>query len=345
LKPVHVHVSVHVSVRALTLALLLLLAPSVGAQDRVGPVVTSLTIFAGTETGLWRSSDWGYRWEKAQGSDRGDSLKEVGPVRSILALGPKVYIGADTGLYVSEDFGQTWTRSGLTTPVMAVLPSGYPLSDPTLFAGTSAGLLKSVDGAKTFTPTAVRDTGVYRLEWPGPALIMATARGVMVSKDAATNVDAVGSGLPAGEVRALAVSSYFAMDPVMFAGVGAAGVHRTQDGGKTWTPSGLEGQSVTDLAWLGPLLFAAADRGLFRSEDAGKTWTPLGEGLKGITPLRLMFPLAPDSAAEAFVGTDHGVYRTGDGGLRWLRAGLDEERILCLGTFPPPERPQKGRKR
>jgi ligand-binding sensor domain-containing protein len=334
---VRVHLLVHV------LGLIACAAPLL-AQERVGPVVTSLTIFAGTETGLWRSSDWGYRWEKVQGTDRGDSLKEVGPVRSILALGPKVYIGAETGLYVSEDFGQTWTRTSLTTPVTAVLPSRYPLSDPTLFAGTSTGLLKSVDAAKTFLPTAIRDAAIYRLEWPGPALIVATARGVMVSKDAATNADGLGTGLPPGEVRALAVSSYFMVDPVMFAGVGAAGVHRSQDGGKTWSPSGLEGQAVTDLAWLGPILFAVSDKGLFRSEDAGKTWTPLGEGLKGDTPARMMFPLAPDSAAEFFVGTDRGVFRTNDGGLRWLKAGLDEERVLCLGTFPPPDKPQKVRK-
>ena len=313
-------------------------------QDRSGPVVTTLTIFAGTESGLWRSTDWGYRWERVQGASGGEDLRALGAVRSILALGPRVYVGAETGLLISDDFGQTWTRGSLSVPVSAVLPSRYPQSDPTVFAATSAGLLRSPDGGRTFAPTAVRDTWVHRLEWPGPALVIATASGVLVSKDGATTFTGPGAGLPPGEVRAMALSSFFIVDPVLFAAVGATGVHRSSDGGATWTPSGLSGHTVTDLVWLGPFLYAAGDHGLFRSEDAGRTWSPFGEGLKGVAPVRLLFPLAPESGAEAFVGTDHGVYRTGDGGMRWAAAGLKDEKVLCIGTFPAPERPQKGRR-
>jgi hypothetical protein len=311
-----------------------------------GPVVTTLTIFAGTESGLWRSSDWGHRWQRvagASGASDGVAI-EFGAVRSILALGPRVYVGADTGLFVSDDFGATWTRGALTVPVSAVLPSRYPQSDPTVFAATSAGLLRSPDGGRTFAATSVRDW-VHRLEWPGPALVVATASGVLVSKDGASTFGGPGVGLPAGEVRAMALSSFFIVDPVLFAAVGAFGVHRSSDGGETWTPSGLSGHTVTDLVWLGPFLYAAADRGLFRSEDAGRTWSPLGEGLKGVVPVRILFPLAPDSGAEAFLGTNQGVYRTADGGMRWESAGMKDEKVLCLGTFPAPERPQKDRRR
>lgn len=312
-----------------------------------GPVVTTLTIFAGTETGLWRSSDWGHRWQRvagASGASDGVAI-EFGAVRSILALGPRVYVGAETGLFVSDDFGVTWTRGALTVPVSAVLPSRYPQSDPTVFAATSAGLLRSQDGGRTFAPTPVSDMRVHRVEWPGPALVVATARGVLVSKDGATTFAGPGTGLPPGEVRAMALSSFFIVDPVLFAAVGATGVYRSSDGGASWTASGLAGHSVTDLVWLGPFLYAASDRGLFRSEDAGRTWSPLGEGLKGAVPARLLFPLAPDSGAEAFLGTDHGVYRTADGGMRWESVGLKDEKVLCIGTFPAAERPQKGRRR
>jgi photosystem II stability/assembly factor-like uncharacterized protein len=335
-------VNVRVPVVVLVLGMIAGAAPLLAQLS--GPVVTTLTIFAGTESGLWRSTDWGYRWERVLGARGGESLKEIGAVRSILALGPRVYVGADTGLLVSDDFGQTWTRGSLNVPVSAVLPSRYPQSDPTVFAATSAGLLRSPDGGRTFAATAVRDTWVHRLEWPGPALVIATARGVLVSKDGATTFTGPGSGMPAGEVRAMALSSFFIVDPVLFAAVGATGVHRSSDGGATWTPSGLSGHTVTDLVWLGPFLYAASDRGLFRSEDAGRTWSPLGEGLQGVVPVRLLFPLAPDSGAEAFVGTDHGVYRTADGGMRWASAGMKDEKVLCIGTFPAPERPQKGRR-
>jgi photosystem II stability/assembly factor-like uncharacterized protein len=336
--------------RATSFVLVLVLGLTAGATPLLaqlsGPVVTTLTIFAGTETGLWRSTDWGHRWQRVSGASGAvDGVPiEFGAVRSILALGPRVYVGAEAGLFVSDDFGQTWKRGALTVPVSAVLPSRYPQSDPTVFAATSAGLLRSPDGGQTFAATSVRDTWVHRLEWPGPALVIATARGVLVSKDGATTFEGPGAGLPPGEVRAMALSSFFIVDPVLFAAVGSSGVHRSSDGGATWKPSGLDGQAITDLVWLGPFLYAASDRGLFRSEDAGRTWLPLGEGLKGVVPVRILFPLAPESGAEAFLGTAQGVYRTADGGMRWESMGLKDEKVLCLGTFPPPVRENRKRR-
>ena len=72
---VHVHVNGMIARAA---SLLLLLAPITPAAQLSGPVVTTLTIFAGTESGLWRSTDWGYRWERVLGASGGESLREVG---------------------------------------------------------------------------------------------------------------------------------------------------------------------------------------------------------------------------------------------------------------------------
>jgi photosystem II stability/assembly factor-like uncharacterized protein len=291
-----------------------------------GPIATSLTLFAGSANGLWRSRDWGGSWEKAR----------PGEWRSVVPMGPQVFAGGPGGVTRSDDFGVTWTEVSADTPVLDILPSRYFLADPVVLAGTTTGLLKSDDGGRTFRPTGVTGTPVYRLDWPGPALLMATGRGVLLSPDSGATVTTVTAGLPAGEARALALSSFFSVDPVMFAGVGSHGVFRSGDAGKTWTPAGLTDHTVNDLVWLGPTLYAATDQGLFRSEDLGKKWTPLAEGLAGRAALRLMFPLAPDSGAEAFLGTDQGVFRTTDGGHRWMKTGLESEHVLCLATFPPP---------
>ena len=186
---------------------------------------------------------------------------------------------------------QTWKRGALTVPVSAVLPSRYPQSDPTVFAATSAGLLRSPDGGRNVR----RHRGPRHLGAP-PRVAGAgagdrhRARGAGLEGRARRRSPVPGAGLPAGEVRAMALSSFFAVDPVLFAAVGAKGVYRSSDGGATWTPSGLEGHTVTDLVWLGPFLYAAGDRGLFRSEDAGRTWSPLGEGLKGVVPVATPVP-------------------------------------------------------
>src|SRR6185369_2209 len=192
------------------------------------------------------------------------------------------------------------------------------------------------DAGKTFAPTVLRGTPVTRIEWPGPALIVTTGSGVLVSEDGALSFRS-GTGLPEGTPHGLAVSGFFAKDPVLFTAVGSAGVFRSADGGQTWNPAGLEGRTVRDIVWLGPILFAAADEGLFRSDDAGQKWV-LASGLAARPASQILFPLAPDSGLEAFVATEDGIVHTADGGAHWKPAGAPEDRVLRLATFPPPDR-------
>lgn len=336
--------------RRLSIALALLLVtagPSALAQATGDAGVSSLTIFAGTPSGLWRSRDWGTNWERVLGGAGGVSLGKVGPVRCIVPLAPQVYLAADSGVYISGDFGETWRRIAEPAPCNALLASRYPQADSTLFLATASGLFRSrmdllqrpEDTPRSFEPTPLGDAPVFRVEWPGPALIAATGKGVFVSNDSGAAFTPASDGLPAGEVRALAVSAFYAVDPALFAAVASAGVFRSGDGGRSWTSAGLAGRRVNDLVWLGPLLYATTDSGVYRTDDLGKTWTELREGVGG-RATRLIFPLAPASGAEAFLGTDHGVFWTGDGGLYWRSTGnvLLNEEILALATFPPPDR-------
>jgi photosystem II stability/assembly factor-like uncharacterized protein len=307
------------------------------------PVATSLTLFAGTDRAFYRSTDWSSTWEPLKRkADVG--TEPMGATRAVLAIGPRVYAGGDDGLSVSEDFGQSWQTVSVGTAVLSVLPSRYPQSDPTLFVGTTVGLVKTVDEARTFRVTGLTGAAVHRIEWPGPALVLATARGVRVSSDGGTSFADSGAGAPDGEARAVALSSFFAVDPVLFAGVGSSGVVRSPDGGKTWLPAGLDGQAVTDLVWLGPFLYAVSEKGVFRTEDLGKSWIPLNKGLQDVVPSRIMFPLAPAAGIEAFLATNRGVYRTQDGGESWAPAGLVGENVVCVGTFPAAS-PVRGGKR
>ncbi len=166
----------------------------------------------------------------------------------------------------------------------------------------------------------------------------------MISSDGGAHFEPPGKGLPPGDVRALALSSFFAVDPVLFAGVGQAGVFRSSDGGRTWSSAGLAGQRVGDLIWLGPFLYAAADGGFFRSEDTGTTWTRLGTPGAG-SPTQLLFPLAPAAGQEAFLATDQGLFHTLDGGKEWRPAGFRGESVLTVATFPPPSPLRRGKNR
>lgn len=302
------------------------------------PIVTSLSLFAGSRSGLWRSSDWGQTWERLSRAPAGGAPGALRTIHAIWAQGRRVYAGGEGGVFISEDFGGSWKGPTLEATVLSLLASRYPHADPTVFAGTTMGLLKSEDAGLTFRPTAVTGTPVFRMDWPGPALIVATGRGVLISSDAGKTFSGPGSGFPEGNATALASSSYFIVDPVLFAGVGAAGVFRSSDGGKTWRSAGLSGHAVRDLVWLGPVLYAATEKGLFRSGDLGERWAPVIRGESGRSPTRLLFPLAPDSSSEIFLGTDQGVSRSSDGGTTWSHFSVGGEAVLSLGTFPPPER-------
>jgi len=322
--------------------------------QRETTVVTSLTIFAGTARGLFRSRDWGTSFHRVLGGDADAPLERVGAVGCLLPVGPQVVVGAETGVYYSSDFGETWKRVSDAGPCTALLGSRYPLADRMLFLGTPGGLLRSAldpyaqeDSPRTFAATPIATGRVARIEWPGPLLFVATAEGLFVSPDSAASAARVGTdpkaSLPAGEVTALVVSAFFAADPAMVVAVGTEGVFRTADGGRRWSHAGLRGRRVHELIWFGPFLYAATDSGLFRTEDLGNNWTPLGDGLAGREARRLLFPLAPASGAEAFLGTDHGIYWTGDGGLNWraLPGLLASEPILALATFPAPDAVRK----
>lgn len=320
--------------RALLGAALATLLAAAGSLAQSPTTVTSLTLFAGTDEGLWRSGDWGRSWERVTGQATGVRLDALGAAKLVVPIGPQVYVAGDGGLYASDDFGDTWRPVALTKGISCLLLSRWPQSDPTVFAGTDRGLLRSRDGGHNFAPTSLTSGPVRRIEWPGPALVVASGQGLLVSMDEGVSFEGPGRGLPEGEVKAMALSSFFAVDPVLFAASAAGGVFRSSDGGQSWEGAGLADQVVADLVWLGPFLYAAAEGGFFRSDDTGRNWTRLSDSPG--RPVELMFPLAPAAGLEAFLATDRGVFRTADAGQNWTLTGFEGQSVLTVATFPPP---------
>jgi photosystem II stability/assembly factor-like uncharacterized protein len=314
------------------LAALLLAAPRLGHEQTI---ITTLTLFAGTAEGLWRTTNWGGSWELVRGRIAGVSLEPLGAVHAIVPIGHQVWIAGDGGVYQSDDFGGSFVPLTQQQGIRALLLSRWPQADPTMFVGTASGLFRSRDGGHLFEPTALAGSAVFRLDWPGPWLVVACDRGLLITKDEGESFAGPGTGLPEGGVQAMVESSYFLTDPVLFAAPVGGGVFRSSDRGASWKSVGLAGEKVFDLVWLGPFLYAAGEQGFYRSQDAGDSWTRLSKSPG--RPARLMFPLAPAAGLEAFLATDRGIFRTVDAGEHWEPAGLAGKDILTVATFPPPD--------
>ncbi|RKN38565.1 WD40/YVTN/BNR-like repeat-containing protein [Streptomyces hoynatensis] len=256
---------------------------------------------------------------------------------------PRLLVGADSAhwgpsVFHSDDLGATWReppdRAALRFPegtgasltrVWQLHPAG-PEEPGVVYAGVEpAALFRSEDGGESFALVRPLWEHPTRERWePG------------------------GGGLGLHTVLT------DPRDPAsVTVAISAAGVFRTRDACRSWSPSntGVEavflpdrhpefGQCVHKIApdpVVRDRLFLQNHWGVYRSEDAGATWTSIGGGLPSDSGFAVathprrsgvayVFPLNADSDRVP-AGRRCRVYRTADSGGSWeeLGAGLPEE--------------------
>ena len=129
------------------------------------------------------------------------------------------------------------------------------------------------------------------------------------------------------------------------------GVLRSRNGGKSWQPIGLAGESVYRLSYLERLgrVVAMTDRGAFYSADNGATWKRTGSGVSA----SMVRALGAATDGRALVaGLDRcpgGIARSSDDGKTWqiaeirepgLYYGLGVDTIVEAVAFAP-SRPRR----
>lgn len=114
------------------------------------------------------------------------------------------------------------------------------------------------------------------------------------------------------------------------------GVFHSEDSGRTWTASGLQGEAVRALAQSASsldVLVAGTRTGVFRSEDAGKSWKRISPA--GDEELKNLDSIAIDQrdANVIYAGTYHLPWKTVDGGKNWkpIAAGMiDDSDVMSV---------------
>ncbi len=233
---------------------------------------------------------------------------------------------------------------------LALDPTPSPAALPIVYAGTGAGLVKSLDGG---TRWEVKDTGmlsaggqpltVYALAPPlvssSGLLYAGTSAGVFRTSDGGETWTALSSGVPAGAVKAFLVHP--TLSSILYAGTERAGVFRSRDSGNTWLPvnTGLTDREVRGLAFdpTNPAILYAGtvypSGGLFKSLDQGDHWTLIGSPETGLAePHAYVIVVDPTDPTLIYAGTDQGVYYSTNGGATWT---LKSQGIRGpLGLFP-----------
>jgi photosystem II stability/assembly factor-like uncharacterized protein len=282
-------------------------------------------VIAGTDGGVFRSTDRGQHWEEAnQGLPHGVRGSLAPSVESLAVIGAKIYAGvSDCGLFFSGDLGRSWTEASRDLRDLTV--KGVVRKGEKLFAATSEdGVFVSLDQGRHWKSTGEFSPGkeILSLAGIGDYLLAWTWDDIYLSANEGRNWKASETGFTGPYPGSFVVSG-----AKIFAGINS-GLLVSSDQGQSWTKLGVIGKQVAinALAASEGRLFAGTSGGVFHSTDDGRSWTQLGENFR-FTQGALSIAV---SGTNILVGSDLGyIYLSPDLGQSWTTVNA---------KIDPPER-------
>jgi photosystem II stability/assembly factor-like uncharacterized protein len=198
----------------------------------------------------------------------------------------------------------------------------------------------------------------------GGSLLAGSNDGIWRSEGAGQSWQEANQGLSIRHARWLA--HHPSVEGLAFAGTEPAGIFVSRDGGATWRgcpeverlrdqhgwflPYSPGAGCVRSFACHNERIYAAVEvGGLLRSDDLGASWR-LVEGSTGepdhnaAAPRTFLHPdvhevvVLPGSADMLYAATKHGLFRSADGGRKWLHIYAD---CYTRGLWIDPSNPQR----
>ncbi len=320
-------------------------------------------VFAGTRFGLFRSQDGGASWE---------SLRSGLPPASALGfefdpLSPlTVYLNTNLGFIkstrggldggrpnasladfrrrrrVEYEISKVWTDADSGQAEIFVDPS-----NPRRLLVAANGLQLSEDGGVSFSRRLNEQVNGLAFSQSSPGVVYAatTGTGLLKSVDGGVHWTASAEGLPfddfggPGSPRTVFEVGVDPFDPSIIYVGGRFGVHKSVDGGASWSlpiccpflAGAIRPLLFSDEAQVVSLAFDPIHQGtiyaglnpsseyparVYKTEDGGATWQPSFSGIPPQT--RVLVAVDPANTSTVFAGTwGYGVYRSVDGGSHW----------------------------
>lgn len=297
----------------------------------VAPDDGNLVLARGRQ-GLWRSEDSGRNWQSVP-------IEPTGRIDAVASTGDQLYFLTNEGmLYQSSDQGRTWTPHGAglgrSGTVHFLQPT--PGAADALFAGTEHRLYRTTDAGQTWQPLAagLGAPAADRLAVsPDGTFLLANGDGLFRSGGWGEAWQPV-EGLPPGGVYTVAVSP---REPRrVYAATQRHGLWRSEDGGLSWQPTGLEHAAPGMV--LHPddperIFVHVIYERVYESRDGAQSWDPRWEGMDLSTEV-ISLTLDPCRPERLFAGATATLFRSEDGATTWqpIAPALNGQTVFAVLT-------------
>ncbi|MDO8549089.1 MAG: hypothetical protein Q7S39_02915 [Ignavibacteria bacterium] len=276
----------------------------------------STTLFAGTFTNLFRSTDSGVTWS---------SVKSNIYIDEIITVNEDAFAATGSGVFHSTDYGSTWLNvtSDLPDTNIAAIES---LGSALFVSVFGRGIYKSTNNGASWdsAKTGLTSDEINFLSSDGTNLYAAFSGKAEIFYSTNGGLNWSKADLIGGNSSFENVLSLFASPSDIYAGVifqGSifssitGGIYKSTDGGVTWNlhTSGLTNKYPRSLFSEGNTLLAGTQNGgVFRSSDGGLNWVLSSNGMKRADVRHIAFT---NSGADFFAGVyGGGLFTSNDSG-------------------------------
>lgn len=288
--------------------------------------------------GLYKSLDGGRRWLRLRKGLPAGGVTHVVLDRSSPAT---VYAAVSEkgayALYRSLDSGDTWERRS-SLPVGNSLAVGKGRSEVLFAAGREvpevrvATVYRSLDGGASWRKVFELEVRAGIVEvvadsTSSEVVYLALDDTVLKSTDSGSTWDDVGPMSPGEPQESLTSLAVVPSKADLLYAFGSSSVFRSEDGGMGWrsvgrAPCGRVGRVAEHPREPGTL-YAVCSPYLVWSDDGGATWVRVREDPPWVPSALRTFAIDPvPNGWNLYVGTaDLGIYKSGDDGYSWRRAG------------------------
>ncbi len=229
-------------------------------------------LYAGTESGIYRSGDGGANWNNINGTLAASTAVYANKFFNFGTTLVAVFagtVGEGGGMYRSGNFGNTWLigHSGMGSNVTV-----YHVTEVgnILWASTSVGLYTSVDNAQSWTANPTVNYATFSLASVNNTLVIACTYGMRYSSNGGTLwVDA--SGDPSAPIDGEVVAFDGAVLTLL---PSPSGCLRSTDNGATWSDyntgfSEVDAAAQEEFLVAGNTLYCSALFDLYSVESSG----------------------------------------------------------------------------